>query len=292
MGSEAAAEIRRIYDSGLARTYIKSDDSPVTDADLASDRIIRAHLRERFPGDAVLTEEGADDTGRLTAERCWIVDPIDGTQQFVDRTGQFDVLIALVVGGRPVVGVMIQPATGLILAAAAGDGAELGLIDSPDRRPMLLAQPNPETRVVTTIWFGAPESDPFLARFARAMAIAQPEILRTGVIVRGHLDREANGISGQTAPLAVPLDRPAHGMIGVPMRGDGTMAWEWDYAAADIVVHEAGGRFTDWHGNEFRYNKPVPRNIGGLVFGNTTAVHARMIDAIGPLIPEIEASRA
>ena len=76
------------------------------------------------------------------------------------------------------------------------------------------------------------------------------------------------------------------------MRGDGTMAWEWDYAAADIVCHEAGGRFTDWRGEPFRYNKPTPRNEGGLVIGNTVELHGRMVTALEPLIPEIEASRA
>src|SRR5687767_13892059 len=110
--TEAAHEICRFYDANSAKTYTKSDESPVTDADLASDRIIRARIAATYTTDAILTEEGADDDFRLSADRVWIVDPIDGTIQFVSRTGQFDVLIALVVRGRPVVSVMLQPATG------------------------------------------------------------------------------------------------------------------------------------------------------------------------------------
>ena len=75
----ASAEVRSIYESQSAETYIKGDGSPVTDADLASDRIIRQHLSQEFPDDALLTEEGVKDTARLRNRRCWIADPIDGT---------------------------------------------------------------------------------------------------------------------------------------------------------------------------------------------------------------------
>src|SRR3954462_10381957 len=104
IAAEAAITVREIYEAQAAKVYTKSDDSPVTDADLAADRVIRQRLAESFPSDAILTEEGADDNARFSAKRCWVVDPIDGTQQFIERTGQFDVLIALIVEGRPVVG--------------------------------------------------------------------------------------------------------------------------------------------------------------------------------------------
>jgi len=287
IASEAAREIRRIYDAKEAQTYIKADASPVTDADLASDRIIRERIAAAFPGDAILTEEGADDAARLTAQRCWIVDPIDGTQQFVDRTGQFDVLIALVVDGRPVVSVMAQPVTGLILAAAAGAGATIGLIGSETRNQLVLRQPGPEPVLATTIWFGAPASAPYLARFAAAAGVAMPKVLPTGVLIRGHVDPIASGMAAD--PVAFPPANIAEGMIGLPYRGIGTLAWEWDFAAADLIVHEAGGRYTDWHGAQFRYNKSIPRNFGGLVIANTPELHDRMLAAIAPLIPEIEA---
>src|SRR4051812_37748069 len=85
---EAGEAIMRLFRSASVRT--KTDGSPVTEADEASDRIIRAHLAEAFPEDAVLTEEGADDEGRLRSRRCWIADPIDGTAAFVAHENDFD----------------------------------------------------------------------------------------------------------------------------------------------------------------------------------------------------------
>ena len=289
---EAGVEIRRFYEANSAMTHVKADESPVTDADLASDVIIRRRIAERFPDDAILTEEGIDDSVRVGADRCWVVDPIDGTQQFVNRTGQFDVLIALIVAGRPVVGVMLQPATGFYMAASVGNGAFAGTVDSVETEQLRLAQPDQTARVVTTIWFGAPDSRPFMDDFGQRMAIETPRTLETGVLIRGHLDPAMSVIGNNPMRSTIAaFEQPAHGLIGVPMRGDGTMAWEWDYAAADIVVNEAGGRFTDWTGDFFRYNKPVPRNVGGLVIGNSADFHARMLDAIAPDIDAINALR-
>ena len=94
----AAAEIARFYESREAAVYTKKDQSPVTDADLASDRVIRAQIAAAFPDDAILTEEGSHDpAGRIAASRCWLADPLDGTQQFIERMGEFDVFLALVV---------------------------------------------------------------------------------------------------------------------------------------------------------------------------------------------------
>ncbi|MEZ4495205.1 MAG: inositol monophosphatase family protein [Thermomicrobiales bacterium] len=119
---DAAEAIKRFYDAMDAEVYTKADDSPVTDADLASDRILRTHLTSAFPGDAILTEEVADDPARLGAPRLWLADPLDGTQQFINRTGKFDVFLALIVGGRPVVAA-IAPAERTCAEAIAGHGA-------------------------------------------------------------------------------------------------------------------------------------------------------------------------
>ena len=144
---DAAATIAAYYARASVEIYTKQDASPVTDADLASDRILRGHLAAAFPNDAVLTEEGVDDPARLTAKRVWIADPLDGTQQFIDRTGEFDVFLALVVAGRPVVAVAGHPVTGTILAAVAGEGATIE--DSDGRRPLRVAPPSEPVRLRT-----------------------------------------------------------------------------------------------------------------------------------------------
>jgi 3'-phosphoadenosine 5'-phosphosulfate (PAPS) 3'-phosphatase len=289
---EAGEEIARLYDANSAQTYTKSDESPVTDADLASDRIIRSRIVATYPNDGILTEEGIDDEARLLAKRIWIVDPIDGTIQFVKRTGQFDVLVALVVDGRPVVSVMLQPATGFYVAATAGSGAIAGFAGRSERTEARLAPANGHPRMATTIWLGAPESEPYLDRFAERMGVAPLEITQTGLIARGHLDPEMELV--RTRPdrqMVLAYDRPLHGFLGIPIRGDGTMAWEWDYAAADLVINEAGGRFTNWLGEYFTYNKRVPRNPEGLIIANTPELHAQMLAAIAPEIDQVNASR-
>jgi 3'-phosphoadenosine 5'-phosphosulfate (PAPS) 3'-phosphatase len=289
---EAGTEIRRFYDADSAKRYTKADESPVTDADLASDRVIRERIAATYPIDAMLTEEGVDDEARLSAERVWIVDPIDGTIQFIKRTGQFDVLIALVVAGRPVVSVMLQPATGFLLAAIAGGGAFASSVESTLRSSARLAEPNGFVNVATTIWLGAPESEPYLARFAGRIGVEPPQILQTGLIARGHLDPRLPVIRNRAdRQLVLAYDQPLHGFLGIPMRGDDAMAWEWDYAAADLVINESGGRFTDWEGRCFTYNKPRPRNEGGLVIANSPELHERMLAAIAPEIDAVNALR-
>src|SRR5215204_2822792 len=122
-GKAAEKLILDFYNSASAETYTKLDGSFVTDADLAADRTIRKVISHAFPADALLTEEGTRDPDRLRNRRVWIVDPIDGTAEFVKRTGLFDVMIALAVEGRPVVAVSVNPVGKRTQAAVLGAGA-------------------------------------------------------------------------------------------------------------------------------------------------------------------------
>ena len=261
---EAGAAVRELYEAASAATYIKGDGSPVTDADLASDRIIRERLGAAFPDDAILTEEGADDEARLSNRRCWVVDPIDGTQQFIDRTGEFEVIIALVVDGRPVVGVLYQPTADLALFAVAGSGAWVrrGEAIEPFRlRPLPEGQ---VPRVFTSVYFGAPESLDLLGHICSQLGGGEPGVSSCGVTTRGLL----------------PENDRFDVMVGMYIPAREAIAWEWDFAAADLVVHEAGGRFTDLRGNLHRYNKPGARNLGGLVMSVDPQTHDRVVRAI------------
>jgi 3'(2'),5'-bisphosphate nucleotidase len=266
----AGAVVRDLYDRAAAARYTKGDGSPVTDADLAADRIIRDALGSAFPRDAILTEEGADDPARLAVSRCWIVDPIDGTQQFVERTGEFDVLIALVEDDRPVVGVLYQPVTDTLITAATGSGAWIERGD--ERRPLHFqaASPDAPPRLATSTWFGAPENLPLLQRVANRLGGGTPIISSLGVTVRGF----------------VPPHHPADALVGHYVDGRSTMAWEWDLAAADIVVQEAGGLVSDLWGRPHRYNKADPRNIGGILLAADPITHRRVLDALRPEIGE------
>ena len=105
LARRAGEAILGYYRQGLPVRY-KAAAEPVTEADLVADGLIRAGLRAAFPEDGLLTEESADDLSRLEKERVWIVDPLDGTTEFIAQTDEFVVQIALTVAGQPVLGVI------------------------------------------------------------------------------------------------------------------------------------------------------------------------------------------
>jgi myo-inositol-1(or 4)-monophosphatase len=254
--------VREFYDGETAATYAKGDGSPVTDADLAADQAIRDVLRDRFPEDAILSEEGQDDERRLRVSRCWIVDPVDGTEQFIQRSGEFDVLVALVEDGRPAAVAGFQPATRLLLTATSGGGAWVRCGQSPWQR--LRLEPSGDClRIGTSKWFGAPGNAAIIESVAKSLGAVPEAPAVTGFSPRMFL-----------APRSVDV------MIGVRPGADQTMASEWDFAVSDLVFHEAGGTVTDLWGQPFRYNKPVPRNVGGLIAAADPASHARVLAAL------------
>ena len=254
--------VREFYEGQTAATYAKCDGSPVTDADLAADRAIRAVLTERFPNDGILTEEGRDGDYRMTVSRCWIVDPIDGTEQFIQRTGEFDVLVALVENGRPLAAAGCQPSTRLLIAALKDSGAWMRGGDGEWER-VRLAPPGPDLRIGTSKWFGAPDNAIIIDSVAKQLGVVPTRPAVTGFSPRMFL-----------TPRAVDV------MIGVRPGDDQSMASEWDFAVTDLVIHEAGGIVTDLAGQQFRYNKPVPTNVGGLIAATDAASHGRVLAAL------------
>ena len=254
--------VRDFYEKATATTYEKGDGSPVTDADLAADQVIRQTLNSHFPDDAILTEEGLDDDRRLTTPRCWIVDPVDGTEQFIQRTGEFDVLVALVENGRPVAAAGFQPTAVHLVTAIAGGGAWTRQ-GAGELERVWFEPAGDRPRLATSKWFGAPENQAIVQAVADKLGVATERPTVTGFSPRMFL-----------APRALDV------MIGVRPGEDQTMASEWDFAVADLVFHEAGGIVTDLVGEPFRYNKPVPRNLGGLVAAVDPNSHARVLAAL------------
>jgi 3'-phosphoadenosine 5'-phosphosulfate (PAPS) 3'-phosphatase len=263
----AGTGIMEFYDAQSAESYVKKDGSVVTDADLTADRIIRQTILDAFPEDALLTEEGLDEDGRVGNPRVWIVDPIDGTNQFVDRTGEFDVLIALVIDQRPVVAVTYQPTEDTLLSAVAGRGAT---IERNGTGEPLRLSPLPQSeppRLMTSVWLGYPENYPFFERMAIRLGAPAPKVSQVGISLR----------------RIMPEGQEADAVIGYKVGetiDEQTFAWEWDFAAPDLIIHEAGGAMTDLLGHVHRYNKRVPRNERGVIFSVDPITNARVVDAI------------
>lgn len=266
-GRRAAAVILDFYDRNTGETYIKRDGSPVTDADLASDAAIREVIGSAFPDDALLTEEGASLLERTANPRCWIVDPIDGTAQFMARTGLFDVMIALAVDGRPVVGVSLRPVSGLVHAAIAGRGA--WEYEGTTRRPFTIEPSREPPRLVSSKWYGGREKGEALERIARRLGADTIPVRDIGFQARNFAQTE----------------RVFDAFVGLAPDSRVSIAQEWDLAAADVIVNEAGGAFTDCWGRRHRYNKRSSGISGGIVASGSTALHTRVLAAIAPEIP-------
>ena len=270
----AAAPAREHHQRPGLGVYEKADHTPLTDADLAADRLIRERVAAAFPADALLTEETADDPARLANRRVWVADPIDGTRQFIERTGEFDVYLALVHDGRPVVGVAAHPPSGQLLWATEGGGAWIA--QDGATRPLRLqpAEPGRPPRVVTSHYHGAPGTLPLLARAAERAGFAPPISLPIGFQPHAFVDPA----TGQ--PRYELFAGPGRDVDGVNVSGS-----EWDFAAADVILHEAGGAFTDVRGRRFAYNKPDRRNRGGILAATDPALHQRFLAALAAELP-------
>jgi myo-inositol-1(or 4)-monophosphatase len=203
----------------------KTGNSPVTNADLAVDALLKAKLRAARPDYGWLSEETADDTARLSRERLFVVDPIDGTRAFLNERPWWAVSLAIVEGDRPVAGVVYAPEVGETYAAAAGQGATLN--GAPIAASSCSALEG--CRLV---------GDPALYRRPE-WPIPWPEMVvepRNSTAYRMCLVA-SGAFDGAVAPL------PKH---------------DWDLAAGDLIATEAGAYVGDHLGRAFRYNRPKP----------------------------------
>jgi myo-inositol-1(or 4)-monophosphatase len=220
-------------------------ESPVSEADIAVNELLCARLGPLDGTIAWLSEESVDDPARLDARYVWIVDPIDGTRAYIAGFPDWAVSVALIDGSRPIAACLYAPATDEFLLARAGAGATLNGAAIAATAGTELA----DARVA------GPRN--FLERFA---AVAPP--FTTVPRVRS---------------LALRLARVAQGTIDVAFAGGNSH--DWDLAAADLLVHEAGGAMTPWQGGTVTYNRPVPQH-GTLVAAGRDR-HAALIELLG-----------
>jgi len=223
----AGREIMRIYQTAFDVT-LKDDRSPLTEADLAAQRIIAAGLNKVTPDIAMLGEESPRQqfAQRHDWPRLWLVDPLDGTREFVKRNGEFTVNIALVERSEPVLGVVFAPARGVLYAAARGCGAFRRDADG-QRAPIHVKQSAPETlRILGSRSHGDAVLDRMLERLGKHERISVGSALKFGLLAEG---------SGDLYVRRGPTS-------------------EWDTAAGQAVVLEAGGCVVDLNGVPLRYN--------------------------------------
>ncbi|WP_262027950.1 inositol monophosphatase family protein [Microvirga sp. Mcv34] len=227
-----------------ARLWYKGQSSPVTEADIALDVFLKEHLSGLFPESGWLSEETADDPSRLDQSYVWIVDPIDGTRAFASGLSDWAISIALVQDGRPVLGVLHAPVHERLYEARIGEGAwcngeRLALAQADDISRARVAGPKP-----------------LVDRFERRM---------------GPVERLP-----KVPSLALRLARVAEGTIDVGLVS--ANAQDWDIAAADLILQEAGGRLTGFDGSTPIYNRPRPSHDEMIAVASR--LHPRAIGAM------------
>ena len=202
------------------RRWSKPDGSPVTEADMQVDALLRGHLRAKRPGYGWLSEETPDDDKRLSCDKVWVADPIDGTRAFINGGSEWCVAVALIAGGRPRIAAVYRPVTEEFFTAIEGRGARLngGRIAASTGATLAAA------RIIGTRKSLAPlQSHGIAADISGEL----PLQLRLACVAAGRAD----------------------GAVSIGHKND------WDLAAGDLLVREAGGRAGDIHGGSYVYNR-------------------------------------
>jgi len=262
LAREAGASILEHYDAPLKveQKYYDDDIEPVTQADRVANQLIVERLARDFPEDGILAEESIDTEHRLVKSRVWMVDPLDGTNGFIDGNGDFAVQIGLVEDGACVLGVVYQPLSGLLFRAVNGGGT---WIDRDGQEP---DQAKVSTRkVLSEMRLAASRShrSPRMSKVVAALGFK-------GEVQRGSVGIKVGLLAEQQCDVYIHLSPRTK---------------QWDTCAPQIILTEAGGRLSDLFGRPLNYNVREIQNRNGLVASNGV-VHDQVIDRLAPLLAE------
>ena len=218
---------------------------PVTAADERANAFIVGELREAFPGDGMVAEESDNSSDGKRSERCWYVDPLDGTQEFVNRNGEFAVHIGLAIAGQAMVGVVYRPMGNKLYSGVVGQGAFLE--DASGRRAL------------------------------RVSDVAEPSALRL-VVSRSHRSKLTDAVAKR---LGITREQES-GSVGLKCGllaesaadvyiHTSSKSYRWDNCAPEAVLRAAGGILTDLGGTPYSYNGSELQNHRGLLACNAAA---------------------
>jgi len=226
----ASDQIKKIRCEGLT-VKIKSDGSPVTNADLAVNEIIQAALLTMFPNDGWLSEESSDDPIRLRKDRVWILDPIDGTKPFIKSLPQFTISLALIDHGQTSIGIIFNPATREYFCAVRGEhptlnGCPIQVRRTTEHRLSFMVNAGPINRATIRTWRDTADCRPIMGSIAYSLAL----------VAAGRID----------------------GVMNIGTQN------EWDIAAALILVQTAGGIVVDKDLKPIQCNQPNP-SVNGII---------------------------
>ncbi len=242
---KAGIAIMDVYNNAedMQVTY-KDGDMPLTAADKASNAIIVEALRKEFPEYSILSEEEKDDLSRLDNDYCFVVDPLDGTKEFIKRNGQFTVNIALSYQHKSVMGVIYVPVTGELYYAAQGTGAFLDTEEEKGKKLQVSDCTNiKELRMVMSSSHGCEEMDRLIEKYEIKNFVKMGSSLKGCVVAKGEAEAY--------------------------YRHNPTM--EWDTAAMQCIVEEAGAIFMQMDDTPMLYNREDSLNAKGFYIINNIA---------------------
>lgn len=252
---DAGRILMEIYATDFSVQY-KGNADPVTTADRRANEQIVTALRKAFPGDGVVAEETADTSDARTKGRCWYVDPLDGTKEFIAKNGEFSVMLGLSIDGRAALGVVYQPVTDRLYRGVVGRGAVLELEGRSDALRVSDKKSTADLRLVVSRSHRSSSTDKLV------------EVLE----IR---EERASGSVGLKVGLIAT--READLYVHVSDRSSA-----WDACGPDAILHAAGGRFTDLAGDPFIYGGSEMKNARGILACNATA-----FDAVLPAVAQI-----
>jgi len=258
LARRAGERIRALHGSGIA-VDTKDDQSPVTQADREANELIVAALTFAFPGDGILSEELPDDGSRMSRERVWMVDPLDGTKDFIRGRDGFAVMIGLLDGERPALGVVYQPIGDKLYWATRGDGAFVQSAGGAAERMHVSDVREPaQIRMVASKSHRSETIDRVRAELGISDELNVGSVgLKLGLIAEGLRDLYVN---------------PAgHSKL-------------WDACGPEAILVEAGGRLTDVTGAPLAYRGAELGNVRGLIASNGL-LHDEVVRRLAALFP-------
>lgn len=263
LARRASALILGFYEKGVeAEEKIGADNfpEPVTIADRLSSELIVEGLKQAFPGDGILSEEAFDSGERLTKNRVWMIDPIDGTKGFIEKTGDFAVQIGLAENGAAVLGVVLLPLSDVLYFAMKDCGAFQATGDGAPERLHVSNKTGFGEMILAT---SRNHRSPKMARVLQSFGLKRE-------IRRGSVGLKVGLIVGQNCDLYIHLSPRTK---------------FWDTCAPQIILEEAGGKMTDLFGAKINYNQRDVQNHNGVIASNGVS-HFETLEKLKPLLNE------
>jgi 3'(2'), 5'-bisphosphate nucleotidase len=255
LAREAGALLMDVYATDFDVEY-KGKSDPVTEADRRANEHLVRRLRDSFPNDGIVAEESADKSDALRRGRCWYVDPLDGTKEFIAKNGEFSVMIGLAIDGDARLGVVYQPVTDTMYRGVVGECAFMEVADRTYALSVSATEAPADLRLVVSRSHRSASTDELVKRLGITQEARSGSVgLKIGLV------------ASKRADLYVHLS-------------DRSSAWA--ACAPDAILRAAGGRLTDLGGRSFHYGGDDFQNHRGIL-----ACNAAAFDAVLPVVADL-----